>query len=76
MGYMPFKDLTGTFIHHILISKTTLVGWFYSTGQRMYECHHVLAATCGTQGCTHAWHEDTMVLTGTWALGGDQMISH
>lgn len=30
-----------------------------------------------TQGHLHMrWHEDKFVLTGTWALGGDGMISH
>lgn len=40
-------------------------------------CQHVLAA-CGTQeGHLHMrWHWDKFVLTGTWALGGDEMISH
>lgn len=30
-----------------------------------------------TEGHLHMrWHEDKFVLTGTWALGGDEMISH
>lgn len=73
---MPFKDLSRTFIHHILILKSTSDG-FIVLDKGCMDVHMCLLLHVDHRGAfTHAWHENTFVLTGTWALGGDRMISH